>query len=180
MKPSLLPPRRTLSLLLQWIFLLVLTIAPLGSCSNIFRHEDVGSIVLDQLLQADNATPNANNTNAGVRGISRTECESQGGQVISDIGNGAIFQPEYVCENSGQPPTDAVVVAPQNDNNANVPMPIEGEVCCSQGAGLPSMTNRPEISRQECEAKGEIVGIDFFGVCGRGGNGRLLNSNKWY
>jgi hypothetical protein len=40
--------------------------------------------------------------------ISRQECEAQGGQVVGDIGNGAIWRDDYVCESTNEPPTDAV------------------------------------------------------------------------
>lgn len=45
------------------------------------------------------------------------ECEAQGGEVVGDIGDGAIHRPDYVCP-SGQPPI------------ADVPLGVEGSVCC--------------------------------------------------
>ena len=45
------------------------------------------------------------------------ECEAQGGQVVGDIGDGAIHRPEYRCE-SGEPPI------------ASIPLGVEGSVCC--------------------------------------------------
>ena len=56
--------------------------------------------------------------------ITRDECIEKGGEVVGDIGNGAIFDPDYVCENSGLPPTD-IVKAGEGE-----PIAIEGEVCC--------------------------------------------------
>jgi hypothetical protein len=45
------------------------------------------------------------------------ECEAQGGQVVGDIGDGAIHRPEYRCE-SGEPPV------------GSIPLGVEGSVCC--------------------------------------------------
>jgi hypothetical protein len=46
------------------------------------------------------------------------ECESQGGTVVGDIGDGAVHRPDYVCPN-GSPPI------------GTVPVGIEGSVCCA-------------------------------------------------
>lgn len=51
--------------------------------------------------------------------LSAEECEQRGGTVVGDIGDGATMQPDYVCP-SGAPPI------------ANVPLGIEGSVCCPQ------------------------------------------------
>jgi hypothetical protein len=45
------------------------------------------------------------------------ECEAQGGQVVGDIGDGAIHRPEYRCE-SGEAPI------------GSIPLGVEGSVCC--------------------------------------------------
>ena len=55
--------------------------------------------------------------------LTRQECTDQGGIIVGDIGNGAIFEPDYLCED-GNPPTDFVVPAPGQ------PIASEGEVCC--------------------------------------------------
>ncbi len=51
--------------------------------------------------------------------LSADECESQGGTLVGDIGDGATHQPDYLCP-SGQPPL------------GDVPLGIEGSVCCPQ------------------------------------------------
>ena len=56
--------------------------------------------------------------------VTRQECIDQGGEIIGDIGNGAIFQSDYVCDSNGQAPTAVIVPA------AGEPIAIEGEVCC--------------------------------------------------
>jgi hypothetical protein len=79
--------------------------------------------------------------------MSRQECQEAGGTVVGDIGNGAIFEDDYVCESNGQPPI-AVVLAAEGE-----PIASEGEVCCGPEEEMDSM------SRQECqEAGGTVVG----------------------
>lgn len=56
--------------------------------------------------------------------ITRDECTAKGGAIVGDIGNGAIFQPDYVCESTGAAPTHTVVAGPGE------PIASEGEVCC--------------------------------------------------
>jgi len=56
--------------------------------------------------------------------ISRQECIDQGGDVVGDIGNGAIFQPDYLCATNDEAPSDTVVA---QDGEL---IAIEGEVCC--------------------------------------------------
>jgi hypothetical protein len=45
------------------------------------------------------------------------ECTARGGSVVGDIGDGATHRPDYLCAN-GAPPL------------GNVPLGIEGSVCC--------------------------------------------------
>jgi hypothetical protein len=52
-------------------------------------------------------------------------CAAQGGEVIGDIGDGAIHRPDYVCA-SGAPPIGAIVA------KAGEPVAIEGSVCCKK------------------------------------------------
>lgn len=81
--------------------------------------------------------------------ITRDECESQGGEIVGDIGDGAIFEDSYVCESNGLPPLGNII---QNEE----PFAIEGEVCCGKTT---NQVVRDEITRAECEAQGgEIVG----------------------
>ena len=90
--------------------------------------------------------------------VTRQECEDQGGVVVGDIGDGAIFDPGYVCATNGLPPTDFVVAG------EGEPMAIEGEVCCGgtdtffvQETDVESNVTLPEISRQECNDEGGVV-----------------------
>jgi hypothetical protein len=85
--------------------------------------------------------------------ISRQECVDQGGEVTGDIGDGSIFQPDYLCTNSNEYPTD-IVVAQEGE-----PIAIEGEVCCGgtgQGIGSDSVV-REEMSRQDCTQRGGTI-----------------------
>lgn len=55
--------------------------------------------------------------------LTAAECESQGGKVVGDIGDGAIHRPDYKCE-SGEPPVGTITPDPGG------PVAIEGSVCC--------------------------------------------------
>ena len=50
-------------------------------------------------------------------------CESSGGSVVGDIGDGAIHRPEYRCP-SGAAPTGSIQAAEGG------PIAVEGSVCC--------------------------------------------------
>ena len=124
--------------------------------------------------------------------ISRQECQDQGGTVVGDIGNGAIFQPDYRCAINNEPPSD-VVIAQEGE-----PIASEGEVCCggtgegldTTGGGLleenlgggggggddlgfpgQNIVEREEMTRQEC--------IDDFNgtIVGDIGNGAIFQDN---
>ncbi len=53
-----------------------------------------------------------------VREMSAEDCTAKGGELVGDIGDGAIHRPEYRCK-SGSPPI------------GRVPLGIEGSVCCT-------------------------------------------------
>jgi hypothetical protein len=57
------------------------------------------------------------------RALSQEACDSEGGTVVGDIGDGATQRPDYVCP-SGKPPLGAI--APPEGG----PTAIEGGVCC--------------------------------------------------
>lgn len=57
------------------------------------------------------------------KSFTAAECEAEGGTVVGDIGNGAIHQPDYTCEN-GEPPLGDVTA------DEGGPMGVEGSVCC--------------------------------------------------
>jgi len=50
-------------------------------------------------------------------------CESSGGAVVGDIGDGAVHRPDYLCP-SGKKPSGAIR-APEGG-----PIAVEGSVCC--------------------------------------------------
>lgn len=50
-------------------------------------------------------------------------CESSGGSVVGDIGDGAIHRPDYRCP-SGAAPTGSIQAAEGG------PIAVEGSVCC--------------------------------------------------
>jgi hypothetical protein len=56
--------------------------------------------------------------------LTAAECEAQGGQVIGDIGDGAIHRPDYRCADSGEAPIGTIVP------DEGGPVAIEGSVCC--------------------------------------------------
>ena len=51
------------------------------------------------------------------------DCENDGGTVVADIGDGAIHQDDYRCEN-GSPPLRGVTTS------EGKPLGDEGAVCC--------------------------------------------------
>lgn len=55
--------------------------------------------------------------------LTSEECKAQGGQIIGDIGDGAIYQEAYMCP-SGEVP--AGNIAPTKEG----PTAVEGAVCC--------------------------------------------------
>lgn len=52
------------------------------------------------------------------------ECTDQGGEVVGDIGDGAVHRPDYKCAKSGEPPIGHIAAEPGK------PAAIEGAVCC--------------------------------------------------
>ena len=57
--------------------------------------------------------------------LTAAECESQGGVVVGDIGDGAVHRPDYTCPETSQPPIGTIVA---EDGG---PMGVEGAVCCA-------------------------------------------------
>ena len=56
--------------------------------------------------------------------LTAQQCQEAGGEVVGDIGDGAIHRPDYRCARSGNPPLGPIA-AP-----ADQPQAIEGAVCC--------------------------------------------------
>lgn len=57
--------------------------------------------------------------------VSSADCEAQGGEVIGDIGDGAVHRPDYVCA-SGAAPIASV------SNTSGEAVAVEGSVCCKK------------------------------------------------
>ena len=55
--------------------------------------------------------------------LTNAECTAKGGQVVGDIGDGAIHKPDYRCEN-GEPPMAKIMPGPDE------PIAAEGSDCC--------------------------------------------------
>ena len=55
--------------------------------------------------------------------LSSAECEQAGGQVVGDIGDGAIHAPGYRCPGSGAAPLGTI-------RDEGGPIAVEGAVCC--------------------------------------------------
>jgi hypothetical protein len=55
--------------------------------------------------------------------LTTAECEAKNGQIVGDIGDGAIHRPDYTCAN-GQPPLGSITPAEGG------PVATEGSVCC--------------------------------------------------
>lgn len=73
--------------------------------------------------EPEDTPPPADTAAPGRRALTSEECTAQGGQIIGDIGDGAIHQPAYVCP-SGDVPVGNVVASGEG------PTAIEGSVCC--------------------------------------------------
>lgn len=52
------------------------------------------------------------------------QCKAAGGSVVGDIGNGAIFKPDYTCESNGKAPLARIA------SEEGKPIATEGAVCC--------------------------------------------------
>lgn len=91
-------------------------------------------------------------------GLTRRECVERGGTVVGDIGNGAIFRPDYRCPTSGRRPLGIIAYAPGE------PIAVEGEVCCGPP---PAASPSSRLSRQECVRRGGTVVGDI-------GNGAIF------
>ncbi|MBX3198944.1 MAG: hypothetical protein KF894_12495 [Labilithrix sp.] len=69
-------------------------------------------------------TPPPSGSSDGSSALTAEACQAAGGQVVGDIGDGAIHRPGYRCAGSGEPPIGKITPPPGG------PIPIEGSVCC--------------------------------------------------
>lgn len=58
--------------------------------------------------------------------LTATECTAKGGEVVGDIGDGAVHRPDYRCAATGEAPLGQIAPDPGG------PIPIEGAVCCKK------------------------------------------------
>jgi len=84
------------------------------------------------------------NTSAKREEYTRDEYLANNGTIVGDIGDGAIFQDNYVCESNGLPPLGNII---QDEES----FAIEGEVCCQVGVNSTTPVVRDEVTRDECE-----------------------------
>lgn len=52
------------------------------------------------------------------------QCRKEGGDLVGDIGNGAIHRQDYVCQRTGKPPLGVI------NYDGNGPIAADGAVCC--------------------------------------------------
>ena len=64
--------------------------------------------------------------------VTDEDCILMDGEIVGDIGNGAIFKDDYLCDSNGFPPIGMV----QQDENSEV-FYIEGAVCCGPKVNFP-------------------------------------------
>jgi len=69
-------------------------------------------------------TPTPEPAPATASSLTAPQCTEQGGQVVGDIGDGAIHRADYRCPQSGAPPIGHIAAEPGQ------PTAIEGAVCC--------------------------------------------------
>jgi hypothetical protein len=82
--------------------------------------------------------------------FTRQECLDNNGTIVGDIGDGAIFQEDYLCESNGMPPIANIL-------QDTPPFAIEGEVCCGVEEDDEFAEIRDEATRQECIEEGGVV-----------------------
>lgn len=82
---------------------------------------------VDEGKPADEGKPDVENETAERPGLTAAACEEQGGQVVGDIGDGAIHKPDYRCPDSGEAPIGSIIADPKDPD---APVAVEGSVCC--------------------------------------------------
>ena len=89
-------------------------------------HATLFATLLLAACSKPSSTPDSSTPDAGGErpGLTAAACEAEGGQVVGDIGDGAVHRPEYRCADSGEAPIGSIVADPGG------PVAIEGAVCC--------------------------------------------------
>ncbi len=70
--------------------------------------------------------PTRQDTAGAKPALTAAECAAKGGEVVGDIGDGAVHRPDYRCVATGEPPLGAIAADPGG------PVAIEGAVCCKR------------------------------------------------
>jgi hypothetical protein len=71
-------------------------------------------------------TPTRQDTVGAKPALTAAECSTKGGEVVGDIGDGAVHRPDYRCAATGEPPLGEIAADPGG------PVAIEGAVCCKR------------------------------------------------
>ena len=74
--------------------------------------------------QAPDPAPAPSEPAPTAKTMTADECTAAGGEVMGDIGDGAIHKPDYKCPKSGEAPLGHIKSA------EGEPMGVEGAVCC--------------------------------------------------
>jgi len=130
------------------------------------RSDVYGQKVAMTRVLSENVTTLPVPISGNLTAYTREECSNISGIIVGDIGDGAIFEEDYICDSSGEPPLGNIVQTEE-------PFAIEGEVCCgppilcdggfpcgsNETTTPPSITVREEYTREECsDVSGIIVG----------------------
>jgi len=112
-----------------WPMLTTAVLSDLSDCDDANPVEDQSAAIDDQPetlgapVAPDSLTPVALSDGLERRELTSQECMIEGGEVIGDIGNGAIHKPEFRCE-SGLAPLGRIRFVDGE------PIASEGAVCC--------------------------------------------------
>jgi hypothetical protein len=133
-----------------------------GMCesSNGYKVEPLGSIVPPGFVGSELCcplleVPPGDTASPLLPFFTAEQCLSMNGEVVGDIGNGAIFEPDYVCKSSGKKPFAIIATFPFNEG---APVAVEGSVCCAPGN---HNDEPPTMSRDECSQLGGLIIYDI-------------------
>ncbi len=95
----------------------LVTVVILTACNSPVKKSDRQPLTAEsQSLPTNPAGPKAMLTAAA--------CKADGGTIVGDIGDGAIYKPDYTCESNGKSPLARI--KPEEGG----PIGVEGSVCC--------------------------------------------------